>query len=72
MCRIIKAIGHGLFAAGLLLVIVYFLGAYLKGSDAFRDALNPVGFQAYLALVPLAPGAFLLWLAGYIPVRHRR
>ena len=43
--------------------------AYLKGIDAFRDALNPFVFGTYLALLPLAPGAFLLWLADYIADR---
>ena len=69
MSGIIKSIGRGLFSAGLLLVVVFFLGAYLKGIDAFRDALNPFVFGTYLALLPLAPGAFLLWLADYIADR---
>lgn len=70
MSRIIKSVGNGLFGAGFLLTIVYFWGLRLKGSDALRDALNPLSLSNYLALAPLLPGACLLWLANHIPPRR--
>ncbi len=71
MNKIIKSIGHGLLAAGILLVVVYFFGAYLKGNNALSDALNPLTMGNYLALAPLAPGAFLLWLNDFMAARRR-
>ena len=55
MGKIIKSIGHGLLAAGILLVAIYFAGLYLKGNNALFDALNPLAMGNYLALAPLAP-----------------
>jgi hypothetical protein len=71
MGSIIKSIGHGLLAAGILLIILYVIGAYLRGSEAFRDALDPTAMKTYLALVPLAPGLMLLWLADRLVTRRR-
>jgi hypothetical protein len=67
MSRIIKPIGQGLLAAGVLLVALYFFGAYLRGPEALRDALDPFSAKTYLALLPLLPGVFLLCLC-----EHRR
>lgn len=73
MSNIIKSIGHGLWAAGALLIAIYYLGAYLKGVDALRDALNPFSARSYLVLIALAPGAMLVWLSDYyIAARRRR
>ena len=63
MSKIIKPIGHGLLAAGVLLVALYLFGVYLRGPEAFRDALDPFSEKTYLPLLPLLPGALLLWLA---------
>ena len=71
MRRIIKSIGHGLLAAGGVLIAIYFVGVYLKGGDALHDALNPLVLGNYLALVPLLPGALLLQLGDYIAARRR-
>lgn len=72
MSNIIKSIGHGLLAAGVLLIAVHFAGMYLKGSEALRDALDPLALRNYLALAPLVPGAFFLWLSNYIGRRQSR
>ena len=72
MGKIIKSIGHGLLATGILLTVIYFVGVYVKGADALRDALDPLAFGNYLALAPLMPGALLLWLSDYIAARRRR
>jgi hypothetical protein len=63
MGKMIKPIGHGLLAAGVLLVALYLFGVYLRGPEAFRDALDPFSEKTYLPLLPLLPGALLLWLA---------
>jgi hypothetical protein len=68
----IKSIGHGLLAAGVFLIAIYFVGVYVKGSDALRDALDPLALRNYLVLMPLVPGAFILWLGDYIDARRRR
>jgi hypothetical protein len=62
MSKIIKSIGHGLLAAGVLLIVVLFIGVYLRGAEAFRDAFDPLAANIYLALLALTPGVFLLWL----------
>jgi hypothetical protein len=70
--KLIKSIGHGLLAAGTFLIVVYFVGVYVKGSDALRDALDPLASKNYLVLIPLVPGALLLWLGDYIAAHRRR
>jgi hypothetical protein len=71
MVRLLKSAGHGMLAAGALLIAVYFFGTYLKGPQAFRDALDPLAAKTYLTLAPLLPGMFLLWLADHIAARRR-
>ncbi len=71
MGSIIKSIGHGLLAAGILLIVIYGLGAYLRGREAFRDALDPTAMKTYLTLLPLAPGLLLLWLSDLLAARRR-
>ncbi len=66
MSGTIKSTGYGLLAAGVLLTALYFFGTYLRGTAAFNDALNPFVMRNYLPLAPLAPGAFLIWLADRI------
>ena len=72
MANVIKSAGHGMLAASALLIVVYFFGVYLKGPQAFRDALDPLAAKTYLALAPLLPGVFLLWLSDHIAARRRR
>jgi hypothetical protein len=72
MANVIKSAGHGILAASALLIVVYFFGVYLKGPQAFRDALDPLAVKTYLALTPLLPGVFLLWLSDHIAARRRR
>lgn len=70
--RIFKSIGRGLLAAGFVLIALYFAAAYLKGSESFRDALDPLATRNYLVLALLVPGALLLWLSDHIAARRRR
>jgi hypothetical protein len=72
MSKLVKSIGHGLLAAGAFLIVSYFVGVYVKGSDALRDALDPLASKNYLVLMPLVPGALLLWLGDYIAAHRRR
>ena len=71
MNKLIKSSGNGLLAAGAFLIVIYFFGVYVRGSDALRDALDPLASRNYLVLMLLAPGALLLWLGDYIAA-HRR
>jgi hypothetical protein len=71
MRSIIKSIGHGLLAAGILLIVLYVFGSYLRGREALRDALDPTAMKTYLALMPLAPGLLLLWLGDLLAARRR-
>jgi hypothetical protein len=71
MSWIFKSIGRGLSAAGVVLIALYFAAMYLKGSDALRDALDPLALRNYLVLAPLIPGAMLLWLSDYVAARRR-
>jgi hypothetical protein len=61
---IIKSIGRGLLAAGILLVLGYAFCCYLIGPEVLRDALNPLALKTYLVLLPLAPGSLLVWLGN--------
>jgi hypothetical protein len=72
MANVIKSAGYGILAASVLLIVVYFFGVYLKGPQALRDALDPLAVKTYLALAPLLPGVFLLWLSDHIAARRRR
>jgi hypothetical protein len=69
---IFRSIGHGFLAAGVVLIALYFAGVYLKGSEALRDALDPLALRNYLVLAPLIPGALLLWLSDLVAARRRR
>lgn len=71
MGSIVKSIGHGLLAAGILLIVIYAFASYLKGREAFHDALDPTAMRTYLALLPLAPGLLLLWLGDHLATRRR-
>ena len=53
MGSIIKSIGHGLLAAGVFLIVMHGFGAYLRGREAFRDALHPTAVKTYLTLLKL-------------------
>jgi hypothetical protein len=71
MRRFIKSAGYGLLSAGLVFIAAYFFGAYVRGSDALREALNPLSPANYLAIAPILPGALLIWLANSMASRRR-
>jgi hypothetical protein len=71
MGNIVKSIGHGLLAAGIVLIAIYALGLYLRDRDTFRDVLDPTAIRTYLVLLPLVPGLLLLWLGDHIATRRR-
>ena len=72
MVRFLKSAGHGLLAAGALLIALYFLGAYVKGPQGFRDTFDPLNPSAYLPMLTLAPGLLLLWLGDQLATRRSR
>jgi hypothetical protein len=72
MSWICNSIGHGLLAAGFVLIALYLAAVYLSGNEAFRDAIDPLTLRNYLVLASLVPGALLLWLSEYIADRRGR
>ena len=72
MVKVIRSIGHGLFAAGATLLVIYFLAVRLKGLDALYEAINPLAPRTYLVLSAMMPGALCLWLANHLSSRRRR
>ena len=72
MRSVFRSVGHGLLAAGVMMIVVQFVAAYLRGPDAFKDALDPLAATTYLALLPLLPGAAVLWLAELRLGRRQR
>ena len=72
MTKLVKSIGHGLLAAGAFLIVIYFVAIYVKGSEALRDALDPLSPKNYLVLLALVPGAFVLWLCDHMATWRRR
>ena len=65
-----KAIGRGLFLAGVALISLYLLGLYLRGPETLREAFDPSsGARTYLIILLLVPGALLIWLPDFL---HRR
>jgi hypothetical protein len=70
--KLVKSIGHGLLAAGAFLIVIYFVGIYVKGSEALRDALDPLSPKNYLVLFALVPGALMLWLCDHVAAWRRR
>ena len=72
MIGLLKAIGHGLLFAGLVLISLYFAALYLR-DGAIEDALDPFAIKTYAPLLLLTPGALLLlWLGDHIGGRRRR
>jgi hypothetical protein len=72
MANVVRSIGHGLSAAGIFLLCIYFLTAYLAGHGALYEALNPFAPKAYFAFFAMMPGGFCIWLAHYLSGRRRR
>jgi hypothetical protein len=72
MTKTIRSNGHGLCAAGVVLVGMYFLALSLKGVAALHDALDPFTVRNYLVLALLVPGALVLWMCDFIAARRRK
>ena len=65
MIGLLKAIGHGLLFAGLVLISLYFAALYLR-DGAIGDTLDPLAIKTYAPLLLLTTGALLLWLDDQI------
>jgi hypothetical protein len=72
MANVIKSVGHGLCAAAVVLLAIYFLAAYLRGPDALYEAINPLAAKTYLVLLAMVPGTVCIWLGHYLSARRRR
>ena len=69
MVKVLRPVGHGLFAAGALFIALYLFAIYLKGPEAFYYAFDPLALRTYFVLLPLMPGAFFLWLSDQLSPR---
>src|SRR5262245_10924232 len=59
-----KAFGHGLLAAGIVVAMVVYTVIYARGGvGGLRDALNPLILSNYMSLTPVIPGALTILLA---------
>jgi len=65
MTDTIRAFGYGLFAAGLVLVLVLYVITYARGgSVGLQEALNPFVLSNYASLAAVVPGVVTIWLAN--------
>ena len=61
MRKHLESIGYGLFAAGVWLVLLAYLGAYMQeGLAGLAETLNPFALRNYFMLLALAPGFILI------------
>jgi hypothetical protein len=65
MTDTIRAFGYGLFAAGIVLVLVLYVVTYARGgSVGLQEALNPFVLSNYASLAAVVPGVVTIWLAN--------
>ena len=63
----IRAFGYGLFAAGIVLVLVLYVITFARGGGAgLQEALNPFEPANYASLTAVVPGVVTIWLANYL------
>jgi Protein of unknown function (DUF3365) len=61
----VRAFGYGLFAAGMVLVLVLYVITYARGgSVGLQEALNPFVLSNYASLAAVAPGVVTIWFAN--------
>jgi hypothetical protein len=62
---LVKAVGYGLLAGGIVIVAGEYFGVYLTGGlGDFQEALNPSSLHNIARLYPLMPGPVVIWLAN--------
>jgi ABC-type Fe3+ transport system permease subunit len=65
MTDTIRAFGYGLFAAGMVLVLVLYVATYARGGGVgLQEALNPFVLSNYTSLAAVVPGVVTIWLAN--------
>jgi hypothetical protein len=65
MTDTIRAFGYGLFAAGMVLVLVLYVVTYARnGSVGLQAALNPFVLSNYACLAAVVPGVITIFLAN--------
>ena len=63
MAKHLRSVGYGLLAAGVVLVVLIYLGIYVwDGFDGLADAMRPWRPRNYLIPLAVAPGFILVWL----------
>jgi hypothetical protein len=63
MAKHLRSVGYGLLAAGVVLVVLMYLGIYVRdGFDGLADAMRPWRARNYLITLAVAPGFILVWL----------
>jgi hypothetical protein len=63
----LKAFGYGLFAAGIVVVLVGYVAAYAReGTAGLETALDPLVLVNYVGIAALAPGVLTICLARYL------
>jgi hypothetical protein len=67
----IRAFGYGLFAAGIVVVLIVYVVTYARGASAgLQDALDPLVLMNYASLAAVVPGVAAIWLAKYLSAIH--
>ena len=63
----IKAFGYGLFAAGIVVVMVGYVAIYgREGTAGLEKAFDPFVLVNYVGIAALVPGMLTIWLARYL------
>jgi protein-histidine pros-kinase len=63
----VRAFGYGLFAAGIVIVIVAYVVIYAKkGMAGLQIALDPFAPINYVTVAAVVPGAIIIGLASYL------
>ncbi|MBO0763657.1 MAG: DUF3365 domain-containing protein [Hyphomicrobiaceae bacterium] len=63
----IKAFGHGLFVAGVVVVIIRYVAIYAReGVPGLEEAFDPFALGSYVSVAALVPGMLIIRLARYL------
>jgi Protein of unknown function (DUF3365) len=63
----LRAFGYGLFAAGIVVVLIVYVVTYVRGGSAgLQEALDPLVPLNYASLAAVVPGVPTIWLANYL------
>jgi uncharacterized protein DUF3365 len=67
MAQSLKAFGYGLFAAGVVVLIVAYVVIYAKeGMIGLERVLDPFAPMNYVSIAAVVPGVLTIWLASFL------